>query len=444
MSRLYRLSTPALARDDPADKPGLEIVPLHGYGDRNKPEKAVSSDRVERRVLKARRFAALTQRGEPLLGFLAVTVGVGLAATVLLRIPEPVSAASPPRPDWVDWLIDAAPSIAIGILSAAALAAVGFITLNALTKAERPLGVLWDLICFLPRAGHPFGPPCYSDRVVPELNSRVRDWLDPREEILAERRVVLSAHSLGAVLAVSTLFAHIAGGAAGGPRRDGAAHAAADRAPRIALVTYGTQLRAYFGRFFPELLGPEVLGTRPCRAPRLFGGDPWLRQALDDERGLGRPAPAHASTLRAVLTPAPGADAVPRAPLWINLWRRTDFLGFPVDSYRPAPIRVAVSEHAAGIDRGASEIEPKTYLLAIATHGNYPDVAQYDGALDDLIERMLPGAGVPPLVGRPATAMEMTAVTITETITETVTVTQTVTRSVTQPSAPTAPNRDDD
>lgn len=396
VTRLHRLSTPPLTRDGNVPDPGEQIAPLPRYGETGGPLIEVSADRIMLRALKARRFAAITQRGEPLLGILAVTVGVGLAATVVLRIPEaPATAVPPTSANFIDALTIAAPSIAIGVLSATALTALGFIALNALTKAERPLGLLWDLICFLPRAGHPFGPPCYSDRVVPELNSRVRAWLEPDGTPSAQRRVVLSAHSLGAVLAVSTIFAHVARTAGNQPIA-GTPAGADESVPRIGLLTYGTQLRAYFGRFFPELLGPEVLGTRPCLAPRLVGGDPWLRQVLADENDEGQPVSHRPGSLRAVLTPAPALSTetdAPPPPFWISLWRRTDFLGFPVNSYAPNVI-----------DRGASEIEPTTYLFAIATHGKYPDIAQYGGAIDDLLDRMLPAPGGPGGPGGPANA----------------------------------------
>jgi hypothetical protein len=154
--------------------------------------------------------------------------------------------------------------------------------------------------------------------------------------------VILSAHSMGAPLAVACLFSLRAQGF---------------DTSRVALLTYGVQLRAYFGRFFPELLGPRVLGTRPTRGPSLFRTDPWTRQIADD-----------------AAAPDVNASVFPH---WISLWRRTDFLGFPANSFG--------GRGGQGIDRAAAEWEPKTYLLTVATHSNYPDTPQYSEALGDLI-----------------------------------------------------------
>ena len=364
MSRLRMLTTPAVRIG------GAPLVERTGYRG-VKPPKAVTTDPVELRVLKSRRVAALAQRVEPVLGLLAVTIGVGLAFTVLAQFPrdgmlgDVVDPLAPVQPA-LQQLLTAAPAIAIASLSAIAFGAVAAVAANALTTKERPVGLLWDLICFLPRAGHPFGPPCYADRVVPEVTARMGAWLDPDDRPDPSRRVIVSAHSLGAVLAVAAILSRGA--------------QTAEHTNRIGLVTYGTQLRAYFGRFFPELLGAEVLGTRPCRGPSLTSADPWWRQVCDDERaGAGPPGfpipPRSPDSLVGQLSRL-GMES---PPTWIGLWRRTDYLGFPVNSY-------ATSGDL--IDRGASEFEATSYLLTIATHGGYPQVAQYDHAIEALRRRL--------------------------------------------------------
>ncbi|MFF2773126.1 hypothetical protein ACFVUP_39115, partial [Streptomyces bacillaris] len=179
------------------------------------------------------------------------------------------------------------------------------------------------------------------------------------------RKVVVSAHSLGAVLAVSTIFT------LGADTVDGLKN--------VGLLTYGTQLRAYFGRFFPELFGPSALGTLPSRAPSLWKADPWLRQVVEDHAAEGsggrdrdpdtglRDRP----TLRELLTQPDGQIA------WVNLWRRTDYLGFPDASFKDNEI-----------DRGADEFGPPLYLVKVATHPGYQASSQYMVALRDLMRRL--------------------------------------------------------
>jgi hypothetical protein len=247
---------------------------------------------------------------------------------------------------------------------------------------------MWDLMCFLPRAGHPFGPPCYAERVVPELRDRVTDWLthdlvppeglslaerlewkDQREdESLQEDRpfsVILSAHSLGAVLAVSTLFTLRPGDA--------------PRLHNVGLLTYGAQLRVYFGRFFPELFGPDALGTLGARRPLLSKADPWYDQVELDQHGdrvtLGASEATDPSLVQ-LLTQPDGSVA------WINLWRRTDYLGFPINSYR------LYDGRPDDLDRGADEFGPPRYLVKVATHPDYQSAPQYRVALLDLIKRL--------------------------------------------------------
>src|SRR5207244_1319883 len=83
------------------------------------------------------------------------------------------------------------------------LAALGLMTLgvqayrNAGTR--RVVGILWDLGTFWPRAAHPLAPPCYAERVVPELAIRTA-WLS------RQGGVVLSGHSQGSVLVAATVL----------------------------------------------------------------------------------------------------------------------------------------------------------------------------------------------------------------------------------------------
>jgi hypothetical protein len=369
----------------------LDPEPLAGlarYTGR-RPPVARTTDEIAVRVLKQRRLAALAHRGEPALGLLGAVLGMAVFASLVSSIPTSDrdtlirAADSVFRSLWgvdiadafSEWTATTGRALSLAILTAIAAAALGVLAANALTTRERPIGVLWDLISFLPRAGHPFAPPCYGERAVPEINQRIRDWFTDAHP---RRRLIISAHSLGAVLAVASLFALYPG------RRD--------LLGRIGLLTYGVQLRPYFGRFFPELLGPDVLGTQPTRGPTLRGADPWFRQVLIDQHNAdnphaghrsahtagrpdaarGRGAPAHPVTLLSVLT-----SSRRDRPAWISLWRRTDYLGFPATSYMPNPI-----------DRGASEFVGSSYLLTIASHSFYPDTAQYAHALAELRARL--------------------------------------------------------
>ncbi|KMM44822.1 hypothetical protein CWIS_14395 [Cellulomonas sp. A375-1] len=197
--------------------------------------------------------------------------------------------------------------------------------------------------------------------MVPELRSRIDAWLGddgtpiPDDE-RRKRRVLLSAHSLGGVVCVATLLARWDGPA--GPYDH-----------RVGLLTYGTQLRAYFGRFFPELFGPSVLGTQPSAGARLWNPDPWDCPVP--------PGVAHAGpTLRASLS-AHGGEGRAGAVRWRSLWRRTDFIGFPVDAYADSVVDVP-----------ASEVDADAYLLAVAAHSGYPRAPEYRQELDTLVARL--------------------------------------------------------
>jgi hypothetical protein len=119
------------------------------------------------------------------------------------------------------------------------LFALGLVVVGLLayryTGIQRVIGVLWDVGTFWPRTAHPLAPPCYAERVVPELTRRVR--------CLAEQGgVVLSGHSHGAVLMVATVL-----------------QLPPESLHRVALLTYGSPLRRLYAGLFPAYVGDEVL-----------------------------------------------------------------------------------------------------------------------------------------------------------------------------------------
>jgi hypothetical protein len=170
---------------------------------------------------------------------------------------------------------------------------VGVLTVGVLAyrtrAARRGVGVLWDLACFWPRDVHPLAPPCYNERIIPEVTARV-DWYvgkrsDPGAAGLRDiapgddepagdagdprGRVVIAGHSQGTVISVAVVML-----------------IQPETRQRVALLTFGCVLDRLYTRFYPRYFGPDLFAA------------------------VGR-------TLQ-----APGA-----VPRWSNLWRHSDFLG---------------------------------------------------------------------------------------------------------------------
>ncbi|MEV6690876.1 hypothetical protein AB0M35_05290 [Micromonospora sp. NPDC051196] len=119
------------------------------------------------------------------------------------------------------------------------LVAIGIVVLGLVSYrsegTRRSVAVIWDLGTFWPRTVHPFAPPCYAERAVPELAKRVT--------ALADRGgVVLSGHSHGSVVAAATLL-----------------QLPPEVLPRVALLTHGSPLHRLYSRLCPAFLGGDVL-----------------------------------------------------------------------------------------------------------------------------------------------------------------------------------------
>ncbi|MER6531352.1 hypothetical protein [Streptomyces sp. NPDC001508] len=106
-------------------------------------------------------------------------------------------------------------------------------------SARRTIGILWDVGTFWPRAAHPFAPPCYAERAVPDLTWRMATWTQR-----TGGRLVLSGHSQGSVLAAAAAW-----------------QLTPSVRKRVALLTYGSPLERLYGRWFPAYFGPAELGS---------------------------------------------------------------------------------------------------------------------------------------------------------------------------------------
>ena len=337
-------------------------------------------------IMAVRRRSALLQRGERVVELAAGATLAGVLMVLALTILHENGTGH----EWLRhlWFWNAvSPAgtwVATSALTAAGVLIVGVAISSAVVGTGRPLGLLWDLVAWLPRAGHPFGPACYSERVVPELANRMLQWLtdqkkvdDPAvlDQVQPSRRILLATHSLGAVLGIAAIY-HLAAMAQhreleAGPRgtdADAAKDRVSDLLSRIRLLTFGVQLRPYFGRFFPDLWGPAVLGTPGVQGPRYFGSDPWKGRFLPTP-----PVPSDGQLAGLLGGGATGPG------VWLNVWRRTDYLGFPVYAYPHD------TTDANALDGVALEIEPDSYQALVATHGNYFKTGRYAVARESLL-----------------------------------------------------------
>ena len=343
-----------------------------------------------------RRSSAFMQRAEPLMHTVSWVIGVTVTGSLALTVMRQARGQTG-RWAWVlgvleSWLggpsglaafVAFAEWAALTSVVIGALAVIGVAIANSSSgNSNRPLGLLWDLMAWLPRAAHPFGPACFAERAVPELADRMIRWLEPDDATESPRRVLLATHSLGTVLGVASLF-HLA------------ALGRTDLLRRVRLLTFGMQLRPYFGRFFPELFGPEVLGTPGVAAPSFWSADPWKGKDIGEDAvpsaaraaasraqaaahdGDSSPSVAGTPLTELLAIPAGSFALAPRPqPVWINLWRRTDYLGFPAYSYSAIP---------NNLDRVALEMEPDSYMARVATHANYLPTLAYLQARDELL-----------------------------------------------------------
>ena len=199
---------------------------------------------------------------------------------------------------------------------------------------RRIIGILWEILTFWPRRFHPLAVRPYSERAVPELQHRICHHVEEG------RRVILSAHSQGTVIAYAALVQ--------------LARARPEITRDVALVTYGSPLRQLYAWAFPAYFREGDLGD--------------LRQHLFD------------------------GDRPNSQTAWRNFYRLTDYIGKSV--FQDARFEVVVPD-PAGLPRlaqvpldGALDPAwpdtPRTAWMDLARHSHY----NKEPALKEWLERL--------------------------------------------------------
>ncbi|MGY5050460.1 hypothetical protein ACWDE0_33430 [Streptomyces sp. 900105755] len=260
-------------------------------GHPGEPEESARS----RRIARVRARAGLTDRAPYVMTVLCVAtlvLGAGALVGALATGKTPDTAADRTYP-----LVHGAAQTSQALGSW--LVGLGFILFVTWGRraykdasARRTIGILWDVGTFWPRAAHPFAPPCYAERAVPDLTWRMATWTRR-----TGGRLVISGHSQGSVLAAAAAWQLT-------PSVRG----------RVALLTYGSPLERLYGRWFPAHFGPAELGSLhrevacwrnlyrltdpiggPVRIPEADGPEvdhPPLKDPLAYGRTPGYPLPA--------------------------------------------------------------------------------------------------------------------------------------------------------
>lgn len=142
------------------------------------------------------------------------------------------------------WVLQEMPMawVETGAAVGAWLPAVYVLAARVAFRNERVRKILmspFDVGTFFPRSFHPFAPPSYAERAVPELTRRIW-WLHDNNG-----RVVLTAHSQGSVVAAAVILRQAA-------RRE-------EKDKRIGLVTFGCPLGKLYRWSFPALFSDGLM-----------------------------------------------------------------------------------------------------------------------------------------------------------------------------------------
>jgi len=283
--------------------------------------------------------AAYAHRAERMIELLGAVTVVSVLLLLCLSATglPPHTLVSTLFPQWRSDLPHLVASLSLYVvlgLSAGLVLLSSYVRRSEATR--KAVGILWDLTTFWPRAAHPLSPPCYAERVVPEMTTRIRWGLERRG------LVVVSGHSQGSLIAAATLI-----------RLD------PEELRHVRFVTYGSQLRALYGRIFPRVLGPDVLGYEATDGTPTFADPQPDVPPRGAEVARVLPPGARIPTLWDLL----GPDG------WVNLFRRADPLGWRVFSDADSDHDVCTREVPP---RAAGDPGP-----TVSTHSGYQHTLAY-------------------------------------------------------------------
>jgi hypothetical protein len=289
-------------------------------------------------------------------------VGAGLLVLLLVEATALVAAVQAERLHVTVGLLHEVAAIVSFVIVAVAIWLVGLLRSAYANPAKRKtIGKLWDVATFWPRAVHPFAPPCYAERAIPEVVDRVlllmgpnapcqalpgqRDLADKYRLTVPCGPVLLNGYSQGSIIAPAV--------AAQLPPE-------VVSRPDFALLTLACPARRLYGRAFPAYFGPR-----------------------------------HLEELRTLLT-RDGRDH------WRNAVRRTDYIGSWIFSPpSPTPTQEYPEKHFDQLCRDPVVLAPDTEPTPPPVHrhsGWWPDprAAEIASYLVDLLQSTAPNGSVVP------------------------------------------------
>ena len=207
-------------------------------------------------------------------------VGGGLIVLAGVEIVALVTAAQASRLHITAGLLHQIATVISLLTVALAGYLVGLLRAAYSNPAQRKtIGALWDVATFWPRAVHPFAPPCYGERAIPEVVDRVLLLMGPnvpgqalpgQRELADQYRltvecgpVLLTGYSQGSIIApavAAQLPLEVLEG------------------PDFALLTLACPARRLYGRAFPAYFGRQHLDE--LRRLLSHGGRPRWRNAV--------------------------------------------------------------------------------------------------------------------------------------------------------------------